>query len=603
MSDEQRQLHALEAENHRLRLLHECSEALHATLDSQAALQVALDHAVRAVRADSGLIALLNPATNLLETAASLHLPPAAATNRPLWLGSGLAGRAARQGQPLRVDDFALDSREPLPPPGMRSAVAAPMRLGDEVRGVVVVHSRRPGAFTDADGALLFDLATQAGRALQNAWTSEQFRLKARLFESLASVSRTINTAVSLEEALHAITHEARSLMGAKMASLMMLDDSREWLELRASDGAGPAYVNKPRLSVADSLVGGAIRRRKPLQEENVQTSTRYQNLEVAGLESLVSLLTVPLLFSGQAIGVLNVYTDRPYTFSNEEVRILSALAELSAIAIEKARLYERVLRVEELLKQKEKLSALGWLAAEVAHEIRNPLTVLKMLYHSLDLSFPAGDPRTRDAEIISAKIDDLNRIVERILDFARTSEPSLAEVNLNELIEELALLVRHKLARQNIRLERQLQTGLPAFQGDAAQLEQSFLNLVLNAAEAMPQGGTLTFRTRLENHTAQPQAPGAPASGPARTSQETNLAGPEAGAPPMLVVEFSDTGHGMAEPQRAFSAVLATTKRGGTGLGLAIVRRVVEAHSGRIALRSAPGQGTTVTVTLPLNP
>ena len=577
MSDQQHKLDALQAENQRLRLLHECGNALHATLDSQAALHVALDHAVRAVRADSGLISLLNPTSNLLETAAHLHLPPEAVANRPLWLGAGLAGRAARQDQPVRVDDFAQDSREPFPPPGMSSAVAAPIHIGEEVRGVLVVHARRTSAFTEADDALLLDLATQAGRVLQNAWIAEQFRLKARLFESLASVSRTINTAVSLEEALQAITQEARGLMGAKMSSLMMLDDTRDWLELRASAGAGPAYLNKPRLSVAESLVGSAIRRRKPLQEENVQTSTRYQNLDVARQEGLVSLLTVPLLFGGQAIGVLSVYTDRTYTFSNEEIRILSALAELSAIAIEKARLYERVLSIEEQLKQKEKLSALGWLAAEVAHEIRNPLTVLKMLYHSLDLRFLEGDPRTRDAEIISAKIDDLNRIVERILDFARTSEPSLAEVNLNELVEELALLVRHKLAKQNIRLERHLQPGLPVFMGDATQLEQSFLNLVLNAAEAMPQGGTLTLRTRVESE------PGA--------------------AWPLLVVEFSDTGHGLAEPQRAFSTVLATTKRGGTGLGLAIVRRVIEAHRGCIALRSAPGQGTTVTVTLPLHP
>jgi signal transduction histidine kinase len=212
-----------------------------------------------------------------------------------------------------------------------------------------------------------------------------------------------------------------------------------------------------------------------------------------------------------------------------------------------------------------------------VAHEIRNPLTVLKMLYHSLDLRFPEADPRARDAEVISAKIDDLNRIVERILDFARTAEPKLAEVNLNSLIEELALLVRHKLAHQNIRLERLLQPGLPNFNGDASQLEQSFLNLVLNAADAMPQGGTLTIATR------------------AQTEPGTVW--------PHLVVEFTDTGHGMSDPQRVFSSVLSSTKRTGTGLGLAIVRRVVEAHRGRLALRSAPGEGTTVTVVLPLHP
>ena len=121
---------------------------------------------------------------------------------------------------------------------------------------------------------------------------------------------------------------------------------------------------------------------------------------------------------------------------------------------------------VEEQLRQNEKLSALGLLAAEVAHEIRNPLTVMKMLYHSLDLKFPAGDPRAKDARIIGEKIEHLNRIVEQILDFARTTEPQLAPVNLNELIDELGLLVRHKLKHQNVQLVRDLRAGPAAGPG-----------------------------------------------------------------------------------------------------------------------------------------
>ncbi|MCX6923436.1 MAG: GAF domain-containing protein, partial [Verrucomicrobia bacterium] len=256
---------------------------------------------------------------------------------------------------------------------------------------------------------------------------------------------------MDLDDALSVITREACVLMRAKMCSLMLLDESREWLELRASCGAGEAYVSRPRLGVEESLLGIVVRRKKPLQVENVQLSNRYEGVEVARREGLVALLSVPLLYSGQAIGTLSVYTGQPYSFSNEEILILSALAELSAIAIEKARLYERVVDVEEQLRQNEKLSALGLLAAEAAHEIRNPLTVLKMLYHSLDLKFPEGDPRAKDARIIDEKIGQLNRIVEQILDLARSSEPELAPVNLNPLIEELGLLVRHKLKHQNI--------------------------------------------------------------------------------------------------------------------------------------------------------
>jgi len=301
--------------------------------------------------------------------------------------------------------------------------------------------------------------------------------------------------------------------------------------------------------------------------------------VEIARREGLVSLLSVPLLFNQQAIGVLSVYTGQPHSFSNEEIRILSALADLSAITIEKARLYERIVDMEEQLRQSEKLSAIGLLAAEVAHEIRNPLTVMKMLFHSLDLRFPERDARAKDVEIMVEKMDHLNKIVDQILDYARTNEPQIVSVSINHLIDDLSLLMRHKLINQRVQLVRKLDPLLPVVMADALQLEQTFLNLTLNAVEAMPDGGKLTISTG----TVQRQ----------RRSGETT----------QVFIRFKDTGHGMTEEQRrrAFSSLLSTSKARGTGLGLAIVRKVVEAHRGEIKVQSHSGEGTAITILLPL--
>ena len=568
MSEE---LEKLKSSHERLRLLYQVSNVIHSTLDSQEALQLIVSEAARVMRASSGSLVLINPTTNFLEIHAAQNLSSAARKIK-LRVGEGITGWVAQFGQPARVGDVTQDKRYVSVRRDVRSELAVPLEVQGEVRGVINVDSDRVDAFSADDQELLQELAIQAAKVIHHTWLYEQLRLKVMLFESLASVSRTINSTLNLDEALRAITQEACELMRARMCSLMLLDESGEWLDLRASFGAGDAYINKPRLSADESLIGVVVRRKKPLQVANVQTDTRYQNVELARCEGLVSLLSVPLIFAGQSIGALSVYTARPYSFSNEEIKILSALAELSAIAIEKARLYERVVDVEEQLRQNEKLSALGLLAAEVAHEIRNPLTVMKLLYHSLDLKFEAKDPRAKDAQIIEAKIEHLNKIVEQILDFARTTEPKFAPVNLNDLVDELSLLVRHKLANQGIKLVRELQPDLPLVSGDAPQLEQAFLNLILNAAEAMPGGGTLTIKT-----TALPSA--------------------------QVAVAFKDTGAGMSkeQQQRAFKTVLATTKAKGTGLGLAIVGRVVETHHGQIRILSRPGRGTTMRITLPV--
>lgn len=575
MNDELEQLRARCA---RLELLNQVGHVIHSTLDAQEALQLILREAVRLMRGSSGSVVLVNPTSRYVEIQASFGLPLDLADFK-LPVGVGITGWVARTGQPARVGDVTRDPRYIRLRPEVRSELAVPLLLNNEVRGVLNVDADRLDAFSADDQSLLQELALQAARVIQNTWLYEQLRLKARLFESLASVGQAINSTLNLADALQVITREASQLMDARMASLLLLDEAGEWLELRASHGAGPAYLGRPRLSVAESLVGNVVRRRRPVQDENVQTSGRYQNVRLAQQEGLAALLSVPLLFGGQVLGVLNVYKGEPHVFSNEEVRILAALAELSGIAIEKARLYERIVDIEELLRQNERLSALGLLAAEVAHEIRNPLTVMKMLYHSLDLKFPPGDPRTQDNKIMGEKMDHLNRVVEQVLDFARSTEPRLVSVNVNQLLDDLSLLTRHKLRQQHVEILRELDPRLPTVQGDATQLEQAFLNLTLNAVEAMPEGGRLTVTTRALR---QP-----------RTRK----------SPTHVVIEFTDTGLGMTEEQRqkAFSSLLATTKAKGTGLGLAIVARVIETHRGKIIVQSQPGKGTTFTITLPV--
>ena len=573
MSDDFKEL---EKKHDRLSLLFQVSNVIHSTLDSQEALQLILREAVRVMRASSGSVILINPTTGFLEIHASIGLVGSAAKLK-LRVGEGITGWVARTGKPALIGDVSKDSRYVMLKPKIRSELAVPLEVAGEVRGVLNVDSNGLNAFTEDDLELLQALAVQAAKVIHNTWLYERLRVKTRLFETLVAVGQTINSTLNLDEALQVITREACHLMDAKMCSLLMVDETGEWLDLRASFGAGTEYISKPRLLMAESLLGTVVRRKKPQQIDNVQVSSRYQNVEVARREGLIALLSVPLIFGGQAIGTVNVYKGVVHNFSNEEIRILSALAELSGPAIEKARLYEHIINMEEELRQNEKLSAIGLLAAEVAHEIRNPLTVMKMMFHSLDLKFPADDPRSRDAKIMGEKMEHLNKIVGQILTFARSTEPSFSPVDINQLLDDLALLVRHKLRNQAVEFVRRLTSGLPLVSGDAAQLAQVFLNLTLNAAEAMAKGGKLTITSRL---------------GPVDANGKTRV-----------LLTFKDTGEGMSRQQqeRAFGSLLSTTKPQGTGLGLVLVKRVVETHRGELQIKSRPGKGTTIFVSLPV--
>jgi signal transduction histidine kinase len=176
-------------------------------------------------------------------------------------------------------------------------------------------------------------------------------------------------------------------------------------------------------------------------------------------------------------------------------------------------------------------------------------------------------------------KMDHLNRIVDRVLDFARGAEPRPEEVNVNQVLDDLLMLTRVKLRSAGIELDRELDSNLPLLMADATQLEQAFLNLTLNAVEAMPEGGRLSIRSR-----ALPLVRKGPAT--------------------HVLVRFRDSGVGMTreQAQNLFSSLLQSSKPRGNGLGMAIVARVVETHRGQARVRSSPGRGTTISLIFPVS-
>jgi two-component system NtrC family sensor kinase len=224
-------------------------------------------------------------------------------------------------------------------------------------------------------------------------------------------------------------------------------------------------------------------------------------------------------------------------------------------------------------LVQSAKMAGIGKLAAGVAHEINNPLTGILTNSSLMLEDLPAGDARREDLETIVGETLRCRKIVKALLDFARQTKPQKTAQDLNLLVEHVLALVRNQASFRNIKVRTALAPDLPAIMADADQLRQVVLNILLNAAEAMPAGGDLLIASR-----ADPDGRNA-------------------------VLSIADTGPGIPDDirDRLFEPFF-TTKRTGTGLGLSIAYGIVEQHRGTIQVESVPGRGTTFLVTLPVD-
>ena len=234
------------------------------------------------------------------------------------------------------------------------------------------------------------------------------------------------------------------------------------------------------------------------------------------------------------------------------------------------------VLEKEIQLRRADRLSALGQLSAGLAHEIRNPLGAIKGAVEILEEDYPPGHPKAEFYAIILKEVQRLNEVVTNFLSFARPVELRFAPLDLREVLTSLEGLISGQARAHQVQIFTSFHDGPARVMADEALLKQAFLNLMLNALEAMPAGGDLAISTRLSGEGA---APGE-----------------------WLDVAIDDTGHGIPEGDlaRIFDPFF-TTKTEGTGLGLAITYRIVENHRGSIRVLSQVGKGTTMVVTLPL--
>ncbi|MGF1449743.1 MAG: GAF domain-containing protein [Opitutales bacterium] len=551
------------------------------TNDPREALRLILDEVLRILQGSSASVSLINPDTNCLQIETYRGLPSDSAELQ-LPIGVGVTGWVALHAEPLLVRDVREEPRYLCLKESIRSEMAVPMLMdnqrsigGDAQRlciGVVNVDSDSPDAFSQQDLKVLTLLTGEATRVVNRIWQVRQLEARANQLQSLIRSGQELVSRRDLPSLLRSIVRQARVLMGCRLCTVFLLVDGGRRLELGSVSGVPQERLEADEdLSLDDSVVGVAVRLRKQVEVLDMPRAEENHLPELTREQGLVSLLVSPIIWDNEVIGLLNAYTDRPHRFNNDEKQVFATLASLSAVAIQNSRLYARVFASEESLRKNERLTTLGLLAAEIAHEIRNPLTVIKLLFDSITLDFAADDARQNDAAVIREKLAQLEEIVERVLSFGRSSTGLHTRWALCQAIDETLRLVRLKLEQSKVELHFETPSSPVVVEGNKGQIQQALLNLILNAVQAMPEGGVIRVAV-----------------------QRRAIDGRDQG-----VVSVSDTGPGVPEDlrERIFESFL-TSKKEGTGLGLALVKRILKSHRGDVELAESAetGLGTGAT-------
>ncbi|RJS20176.1 histidine kinase [Corallococcus sp. H22C18031201] len=484
------------------------------------------------------------------------------------------------------AEDCPPPTREALLQQGFQTLAAVPVRVRSRVVGTLGVLFRVRRRLTPLELETLQAMGSHFAAALESHRLLEEVRGRAEDLALMHEVGKAL--AATLEPAAllsTGVTSLAR-IVDTPDAYVMLPDATGERLIVRAATGGHPAMVGQsiPVEPPPHSFTAEVFHTRQPLRVEDAREDPRGHE-ELLRLSEGLAFLVLPLAVHERMVGVaMVVETRRTRRFTAAEVERAGAIASQLSLALEGARLvedlkksYAELARAQAQLVHRERLAALGELSAVVAHEVRNPLGAIFNSVATIRRIVGPESPATPLVDIVGEEADRLNRIVADLLTFARPPSPHPYPVSVSQLLEES---VRGALADQGaprdlaVRVEWSVATDVPPVTVDERLMRQAFLNLALNAVQAMPHGGTLSVsasRAFLDRDGVQ--------------------------------VDFTDTGVGIPVDVRPrIFEPFFTTKAQGTGLGLAVVKRIVESHLGQLSLVSTGAEGTTFRLFLPVD-
>jgi signal transduction histidine kinase len=406
------------------------------------------------------------------------------------------------------------------------------------------------------------------------------FQKRVNYRETLLRSSREMVSIVDLEHLSDGLVRTVSRALGTETASFYLLDETKGVYNLKANIGQDKNGYPLAMLSKSDPLVQCLTGNQEGIVKEELEMAQdKVAGLEVAKkMAEIDAEISVPIMSKEKLIGILNLgHKEEKEIYSTDDLELLSTLANQAAIALENARLYENLKQSQDTLRRADRLSSLGLLTAGLAHEIRNPLVAIRTFTQLLPERYNDAEFREGFQGLALKEVDRICGLINDLLSFARPSRPNVAEENMNDVVDGITRILETEAKEKGVEIIRDFSLNLPKVWIDREQMKQVFMNLILNAIQAMREGGSIFISTRLISR------------------DESGQSGQ------FVQVEVRDTGVGIpAENLDHIFDPFFTSKDEGSGLGLSISHQIVQEHGGYVTVESKVGVGTTFFINLP---
>lgn len=497
-------------------------------------------------------------------------------------LGEGIAGQVIQTREVICVSDAPNDPRflDQAVPLKFRSLIVAPIKSNERCVGTISVQSIQPNAFTAEESRLLGALGTQAAIAIENADLLETTQQDLKEIDALYHLSQNLAASLDPDQLMRDAVDLLWKYFGYYHVQIYQPDHEMGGFISRYAAGAIGNQLSGQQfhLPAGIGIVGHVAETGDPFVTNDVEEIIFFSRNPL--LPDTQSELAIPLKLDNQVVGVLDIQQTPPGRLTLRDIQLTTTVADQLAVALQKANLYtdlQASLRQEKAIRsqliQSERLAVVGRLLASVSHELGNPLQALQNALFLVKEEKGISDQGQQDLQIVLEETERMTAIIERLRSAYRpTRVEDFQDVNVNAIVEDVRALTATLMRHKGIRIEFQSDPRLPSVPGIRDQIRQVILNLFMNAAEAMEEGGCLTVQTQ-------------------------KLDGQD-----KILLSVADTGSGI-DPQilpHIFEPFV-TDKETGTGLGLAITYDIIRQHKGDIQAENNLMTGATFKVWLPI--